>query len=143
MKRIFTALILIGLVYVGAGYLSIDLTPSVQAAQSGDAIANAFKNNQSGIQVSGTGQVTKIFSDDTDGSRHQRFFLKLASNQTILIAHNIDLAPRVEALKVGDTISFYGVYEWNAKGGTVHWTHHDPAGKHICGWLKRGAKTYK
>jgi hypothetical protein len=127
----------------GANYLSIDLIQSVHAAQSNDAIANAFKNNQSGIQVSGTGKVRRILSDDTEGSKHQRFILKLSSNQTILIAHNIDLAPRVEPIKVGDAISFYGVYEWNSKGGTVHWTHHDPRGKHVCGWLKKGSKIYK
>ena len=143
MKRIFTALILIGLVYFGANYLPIDLIQSVHAGQNDDAISNAFKNNRSGIQVSGSGKVIRILSDDTDGSQHQRFILKLASNQTILIAHNIDLAPRVESLKVGDTISFYGVYEWNSKGGTVHWTHHDPKRRHVGGWLKKGSKTYK
>ena len=143
MKRIFTALILIGLVCIGANYLSIDLVQSVQAGQYNDAISNAFKNNQSGIQVSGTGKVIRVLSDDTDGSKHQRFILKLPSNQTILIAHNIDLAPRVESLKIGDTISFYGVYEWNSKGGTVHWTHHDPKRRHIGGWLKKGSQTYQ
>ena len=143
MKRIFTALILIGLVYFGVNYLSIDLVQSVHAGQNNDTISNAFKNNQSGIQVSGTGKVTRILSDDTAGSKHQRFILKLPSNQTILIAHNIDLAPRVESLKIGDTISFYGVYEWNSKGGTVHWTHHDPKRRHIGGWLKKGSQTYQ
>ena len=143
MKRIFTALILISLVCIGVNYLSIDLVQSVHAGQNNDTISNAFKNNQSGIQVSGTGKVTRILSDDTDGSKHQRFILKLPSNQTILIAHNIDLAPRVESLKIGDTISFYGVYEWNSKGGTVHWTHHDPKRRHVGGWLKKGSKTYK
>ena len=143
MKRIFTALTLIGLVYFGVNYLSIDLAQSAHAGQNNDTISNAFKNNQSGIQVSGTGKVTRILSDDTDGSKHQRFILKLPSTQTILIAHNIDLAPRVESLKIGDTISFYGVYEWNSKGGTVHWTHHDPKRRHIGGWLKKGSQTYQ
>jgi hypothetical protein len=143
MKRIRAAFILMGLVYFGVHYQSLDLIQSVHAEQNNDAISNAFKNHQSGIQVSGTGKVTRILSDDTVGSKHQRFLLKLPSNQTLLIAHNIDLAPRVESLKVGDSISFYGVYEWNSKGGTVHWTHHDPKGKHVCGWLKKGTKTYK
>ena len=143
MKRIFTVLILIGLVNFGANYLSIDLIQSVHAGQNNDAISNAFKNNQRGIQVSGSGKVIRILSDDIEGSKHQRFILKLPSNQTILIAHNIDLAPRVESLKIGDTISFCGVYEWNSKGGTVHWTHHDPRRRHVSGWLKKGSKTYK
>jgi hypothetical protein len=62
---------------------------------------------------------------DNQGSRHQRFILKLNSSQTLLIAYNIDLAPKIKNLKVGDHVNFYGEYEWNSKGGVIHWTHHD------------------
>jgi hypothetical protein len=81
--------------------------------------------------------------DDTQGSRHQKFILKLNSGQTILIAHNIDIAPRISTLKVGDHINFYGEYEWNPEGGVVHWTHRDPSGGHEGGWLNHGGKIYE
>ena len=84
-----------------------------------------------------------ILSDDNDGSRHQRFILRLDSGQTLLIAHNIDLAPRVSSLSEGDGIAFYGVYEWNPKGGVIHWTHHDPNNHHVTGWLQHNGKTYQ
>lgn len=93
--------------------------------------------------VEGEGVVEKILSDDKDGSRHQRFILRLASGQTILIQHNIDVAPRIDDLKVGDAVSFSGEYVWNQQGGLVHWTHHDPANRHQDGWLKHGGRTYE
>lgn len=103
----------------------------------------AFAQQQSDVQIQGTGQVIKVLADDTKGSAHQRFILRLASGQTLLIAHNIDLAPRIAGLQVGDQVSFYGEYEWNAKGGVVHWTHHDPNGRHLGGWLKHQGRTYQ
>ena len=84
----------------------------------------------------------KVLPDDRKGSRHQRFILTLDSGQTVLIAHNIDLAPRVPELKRGDVVQFKGEYEWNERGGVVHWTHHDPNGKHAPGWLRREGQRY-
>ena len=63
------------------------------------------------------GQVSRILPDDNKGSRHQKFLLRLATGQTILIAHNIDLAQRVGGLQEGGTVEFFGEYEWNQKGG--------------------------
>ena len=106
-------------------------------------LEQAFTNQQSDLQVESEGVVTRVLTDDNKGSRHQRFVLELSSGQTILIAHNIDLAPRIPNLKEGDRVQFYGEYEWNPQGGVVHWTHHDPNGRHPGGWLKHKGKTYQ
>jgi hypothetical protein len=103
----------------------------------------AYQSKQSNIQVLQEGKVIKILADDNYGSRHQRFLLQLASGQTLLIAHNIDLAPRLANLKVGDKVRFYGEYEWNDQGGVIHWTHRDPQGRHIDGWLELNGKRYQ
>jgi hypothetical protein len=87
--------------------------------------------------------VSRILSDDNDGSRHQRFILRLGSGETLLVAHNIDLAPRVSSLREGDTVSFYGEYEPNEKGGVIHWTHNDPQGRHAPGWLEHKGRRYQ
>jgi hypothetical protein len=87
--------------------------------------------------------VVRILSDDSDGGRHQRFILELDSGQTLLIAHNIDVAPRIPSLIEGDPVEFNGVYEWNDEGGVIHWTHHDPKGVHEAGWLKHKGAVYQ
>lgn len=106
-------------------------------------ISNAYRNRLSDVQVKGSGVVSRILKDDNDGSRHQRFILRLSSGQTLLIAHNIDLAQRIGNLQQGDSVQFFGEYEWNSKGGVVHWTHQDPDDHHIGGWLKHEGQTYE
>ena len=118
-------------------------TQSGKVSSSDQRLQQAFRNKQSDLQIEGSGVVSKILADDTKGSRHQRFILKLSTGQTILIAHNIDLAPRIDELRIGESVSFYGEYEWNAKGGVIHWTHHDPKGRHASGWLKHKGKVYQ
>jgi hypothetical protein len=120
------------------------LSETVQSAGNADAIlSDAFANHEGNLQVSGQGVVVRLLPDDTRGSRHQRFIIKLASGQTLLIAHNIDLAPRVSSVRVGDLIQFNGEYEWNEKGGVIHWTHRDPDGGHAAGWLKHDGQMYQ
>jgi hypothetical protein len=110
---------------------------------SDEALARAFAQRTSNVQVEGQGVVRKVLADDNDGSRHQRFIVALASGQTLLISHNIDLAPRLVGLSTGDLVSFSGEYEWNAKGGVVHWTHRDPGKRHPDGWIKHNSKLYQ
>ncbi|CCK75905.1 MAG: DUF3465 domain-containing protein [Oleispira antarctica] len=116
---------------------------SVVGFASGQSISSAYETKTSNVQVRSSGIVVKILADDNKGSRHQKFILKLPLGQTILIAHNIDLAPRIASINMGDFVEFYGEYEWNAKGGVVHWTHHDPAGRHEGGWLKHSGVLYE
>lgn len=106
-------------------------------------VEQAFKNNKSDIQVKGIGTVIRLLKDDNQGSRHQKFILKLASRQTVLIVHNIDIAPRINNIVIGDIVQFYGEYEWNKKGGLVHWTHRDPNNHHLHGWLKHKESVYQ
>jgi len=120
---------------------------SIQTVQDqvafADQLQEAFDKRLSNLQVEGSGVVKVILRDDTKGSKHQRIIVDLPTGQTVLLAHNIDLAPRVENLSKGDKITFFGEYEWNDRGGVIHWTHHDPQNKHIAGWLKHKGRTYR
>ncbi len=118
--------------------------PTVESGleQDNTALRQAVANKNSDVQVTGFGRVIKVLPDDTRGSKHQKFLIKLDSGEKILIAHNIDLAPRVAELNQGDHIRFNGEFEWNDKGGVIHWTHKDPRSKHIHGWLEHNGTKY-
>lgn len=75
--------------------------------------------------------------------RHQRFISELKSKQTLLIARNIDLSPRIFALSLNDKIEFFGEYEWNDKGDVIHWTPHDPQEIHVGGWIFYNSVIYQ
>ncbi len=113
-----------------------------QASAISDA-HSAFASKRSDVQITGKGIVVKVLADDLKGSRHQKFILDIGRGQTLLVAHNIDLAPRVSSLRSGDQIEYLGEYEYNQRGGVLHWTHHDPAGRHMDGWLKRRGQTFR
>lgn len=139
-------LVLVGLALAAAyfGGVQTGLIPAQRDAGGAEQVlAAAFENRESEVQVQGSGTVTRILPDDNDGSRHQRFILELRSGQTLLVAHNIDLAARVAALEVGDRVEFSGEYAWNERGGVIHWTHRDPAGDHVDGWIRHDGNTYR
>ena len=143
MRRFLSiaALVLLGYLAVGRWGATDHVRPA--AAPSDSVIARAFQNRSSDVLVEGHGEVVRILADDSDGDRHQRFILRLDSGQTLLIAHNIDLAPRLSGLKMGDAVEFSGEYAWNDQGGVIHWTHKDPRGLHPAGWLRHGGRTYQ
>lgn len=138
--RIWLIIAFIVIGYAASKYSPEQVT-SIPTPQSN--IEHIVQQQQSDVQIDVTGKVIKLLPDDLDGSRHQKFIIKLADGQTILIAHNIDLAPRIDNLNKGDLIAIYGEYEWNQKGGVIHWTHHDPAQRHPDGWIKHQGKIYQ
>jgi len=139
-KHIFYVIAAIAILYFGNDTQNTSIDPTATTANE---IQSAYDNKQSNKIVIASGTVTKLLADDNKGSRHQKFIVKVSSRLSILIAHNIDLAPRINNLKVGDNIQLKGEYEWNTKGGVVHWTHHDPRGNHPGGWLKHHGKVYE
>lgn len=148
-----------------AAYFGVDLTkssndstaPKTQQASSGQqstrqsitasqrALVGLAKAERSGQMVELQARVVKTLPDDNDGSRHQRFIIAIdytpSTTDSVLVAHNIDLAPRVP-LEEGSIIRIFGQYEWNEQGGVLHWTHHDPGGYHEEGWIELDGVRY-
>lgn len=104
--------------------------------------ATRFGRRHSGQWIETSGRVIRLLSDDSDGERHQRFVLDIGNSETLLIAHNIDIAERVP-LGLGDRISVRGIYEWNDLGGLVHWTHADPMAIEAGGYIRFRDRDYR
>ena len=142
INKLLSLFVLVGLALFG--YVDKENTQSYSNKEvKQDSITEAYYSKKSDLQVRGSGKVIKLLKDDTKGHKHQKFILNLESGISILIAHNIDLAPRINNLKIGDIVEFYGEYEYNLKGGIVHWTHHDPNKRHIDGWLRYFGDIYQ
>lgn len=139
---ILLALIWLGIVPIGN--ITLPMAGADRATVDVDQeLADAYQNHRGDIQVQVEATVSRLLPDDNRGSRHQRFIVQLGSGQTLLVAHNIDLAARIAELKPGDTVELFGEYEWSDKGGVMHWTHRDPGGRHVAGWIKHNGQIYQ
>jgi Protein of unknown function (DUF3465) len=155
MRKLIAFVGLLGVIYALAlqhGAFDRAAAPTQAEAQASphstercdeNALASAYRKHEGRVEVCGQGNIAKVLKDDTQGSRHQRFIVRLPSGQTVLIAYNVDLAPRIDGLRPGSPIEFTGEYEWNGQGGVVHWTHRDPAGHHPPGWIRYGGRLYQ
>jgi hypothetical protein len=118
-------------------------TPSNNAPKSDDdLVARSFKNGDSDVMVTIVARVVKVLPPDTDGKPHQKFIIRLDNRMTLLVAHNLTLAPEVP-LAEGDSVTIRGEYEWSDKGGVVHWTHHDPKKWREGGWIEHEGERYE
>jgi hypothetical protein len=107
-----------------------------------DTVAAAFDSRESGQWLDVEGVVSRTLEDDRNGSPHQRFIIETNSGKTLLIAHNISLAPRLDGLRAGERVRLRGEYVWNDRGGLLHWTHHDPQGRRS-GFIEWNGRRYE
>ena len=126
------------------GYVASQYNPeSARQSPPVHSVQAAYTQQQSDVQLEITASIIKLLPDDDEGTRHQKFLVKVPSGLTVLVAHNIDLAPRIKQLKKGKPNTLYGEYEWSQKGGILHWTHHDPKGRHPDGWIDYQGHRYQ
>ena len=123
---------------------STDATDALRAiAKKGDAaIEAAYAGKREKVWIESVCEVERILRDDTVGHKHQQFIVRTPSGRTIKVAHNIDLAPRVPVER-GDVVHIYGRYEYEERGGVLHWTHHDPGKRIKGGWIRHEGETYR
>jgi hypothetical protein len=93
------------------------------------------------FQRYGNGRVIQLL-DNQFSTDHQKFIIKTPENETLLITHNIDLAPELHNLKVGDFVEFYGECFETDRGYGIHYTHRSTSRNHASGYLRHNNRTY-
>ena len=142
-KKVVGLLFLVAAIIVGWLETQESTKPQRRTSPKADSsVVQAFDDRRSNVWLDAQGTVHRLLKDDNDGSRHQRFLLRLSTGHTVLVAHNIDLAPRVPLVK-GTSVNLHGEYEWNEKGGVIHWTHHDPQDRLDGGYIDYDGKRYE
>jgi hypothetical protein len=116
-------------------------SPSASIPTGPSSLASAFAAHAEHVELEAGGRVTRILATDNAGARHEKFLVR-AGAITVLVVHNIDIAPFVP-VRAGDSVVVRGEYIWNSQGGLLHWTHHDPEGRHQAGWIRLGGQTYR
>ena len=121
-------------------------TPAVQpsaVASDNSAARRAFAGHTDGVELTITGTVDRVLSDQSGPSGpHERFVVALADvTMTVLVEHNLSIAPRVP-VAAGEAVVVHSEYIWNAQGGLVHFTHHDPDRSHEGGYILYAGKRY-
>lgn len=116
---------------------------TLPGAATDPGILAAIRDQRSKVWGQANGVVTRLLADDREGARHQRFLIRLEGGATLLVAYNLELAPRIAPINLGDTVLVRGEYIWNDKGGLMHWVHRDPSRRQPGGWVRIRGREYR
>jgi hypothetical protein len=86
--------------------------------------------------------VVRVFGIHWSSSgEHEAFaFDASGSSVPVMVEDNVSIAG-VVPLRAGATISLLGQYECD--DGVMHWTHHDPSGRHRPGYIEADSRVYQ
>lgn len=108
-------------------------------------ICRAYAAQEQHVEVLASGTVVAMLGERAGPSgTHEGFLLRLDGGCDILlrVEMNTDLAGPVP-LHRREHIEVKGQYETDATGGVIHWTHRDPRGRHVAGYILAGGKSYQ
>lgn len=118
------------------------MTRPRRGSDSGSRRVPSLGKNDSGIWVKLSGHIVRLLPDDDIDGGHQRLVIDIGNGRTLLVTHNLALSDRVPA-GIGDRLYLRGRFEWNERGGLVHWTHDDPFRKEPAGYIRFRGSTFR
>jgi hypothetical protein len=111
-------------------------------ASSSNGLHELLFRNHSYVEAEGA-VVMLIEPEKAASERRQKFVVRLASGNMILVRHDTDTAAAIEDLKLGDTVRFAGEYTFGQNGDEISNTFADPTGAHKSGWIRHNGRTYQ
>jgi hypothetical protein len=105
------------------------------------ALAACASNSAAHAQVYiPNARVTRVLGIRESRSGAHEGFIISASGRSFKVEDNVEITGRIP-LHRGDAVSLLGQLECD--DDVIHWTHHDPAGRHPAGYVKVNGATYE
>ena len=111
-----------------AGCQASSSSSSVSAAQRACATGAAH------VEVHLSGTIARYLGTRySQSGRHEGFLVRTRDFAAPLkIEDNVEITGFIP-MRTGDSVELQGQYECN--DGVIHWTHHDPSGRHLSGYV--------
>lgn len=105
----------------------------------GQAVSSGYGGE---ILFDGVVATAPAFARTTSGV-HERFHVRSDDGIDVEIADNVSIAPPCP-VRPGDRVEIRGELVRSYRDGSplVHWTHHDPSGRHTGGFIEVGGRCY-
>lgn len=84
--------------------------------------------------------VTRVLGERSSRSGVHEGFIVRVDRRTFKVEDNVNLTGPIP-LRRGDVVSLLGQFECDDY--VIHWTHHDPRGRHPSGYIKVHGKLYE
>jgi hypothetical protein len=118
---------------------------SATTAEGNAAVCRAFDSQSSRVEVVAEGDVTRVLGVRAGRtSPHQGFLVRLDSGCAVVVRveANTDFTGTMP-IQRGSRVAVKGEYEFDPRGGVIHWTHRDPRGRHESGYVQLGGQYYQ
>ncbi|HEV2261338.1 MAG TPA: DUF3465 domain-containing protein [Candidatus Rubrimentiphilum sp.] len=92
------------------------------------------------VEVTASGTVARLLGTTVTRSGTHEAFLLQTGGMNVRIENNTSITGPIPLTR-GERVSLQGQYECN--DGVIHWTHRDPRGRHMWGYIEAGGKIYR
>lgn len=87
-------------------------------------------------------EVIRLLPDDTQGAKHQRFYVRLSDGQEVSAVYSLESGRDRVPVKVGSRVGLAGEFKWTRFGALIHWLHEDTSNRRPDGYVEISGVRY-